>query len=67
MTERYQYVKTILRCAGEFQTTTKLDDIRQLLKTFQGIADHYKMPLLQEQVEWIFKMNPGFGAKTNSK
>ena len=46
------------RCAADFITTVHLDDIRQLLKTFQGIADHYKMPLLEEHIAWIFKISP---------
>jgi len=45
-------------CAGDFNTTVHLEDIRQLLKTFEGIAEHYKMPLLKEQITWIFKLSP---------
>ena len=48
------------KCAGDFSTTIKVDTIAQLLKAFHGLADHYQMPLLQEQVMWMFRMNPKF-------
>ncbi|QQP49216.1 Uncharacterized protein FKW44_009786, partial [Caligus rogercresseyi] len=44
-------------CAGNFDTVSKSSDIKQLLLTFKGIAEHYKMPLLLELVEWTIEMN----------
>jgi len=46
------------KCAGDFETTVKVDTTAQLLKAFLGLARHYQMPLLFEQVTWMFKMNP---------
>ena len=46
------------KCAGDFETTVKVDTTAQLLKAFLGLARHYQMPLLHEQVTWMFKMNP---------
>ena len=43
---------------GDFETTVKVDTTAQLLKAFLGLARHYQMPLLFEQVTWMFKMNP---------
>ena len=48
------------KCAGNFATTIKVDNIADLLKAFHGLADHFQMPLLQEQVLWMFRMNPEF-------
>ena len=46
------------KCAGEFVTTVSADNIGQLMKAFQGLAEFYQMPLLSEQIMWMFKMNP---------
>ena len=46
------------KCAGDFQTVINLNNTAQLLKAFLGLARHYQMPLLLEQVSWMFKMNP---------
>ena len=46
------------KCAGEFETTNKIDDTARLLKAFLGLSRHYHMDLLLEQVLWMFKMNP---------
>ena len=48
------------KCAGEYKTTIKVDNIGEILKAFHGLAVHYKMPLLLEQVNWMFKLNPEF-------
>ena len=48
------------KCAGDFITTIKVENIGQLLKAFLGLAEFYQMPLLLEQVMWMFKMNPKF-------
>jgi len=50
-------------CAGDFKTTVDLDKIGQLLKTFLGVAEHYHMPLLKEQVQFIFRKNPDLTLK----
>jgi DNA polymerase epsilon subunit 1 len=46
-------------CAGEFQTLISRNDLAVHLKTFRGIAQHFKMPLLLETVEFNIQMNPG--------
>jgi DNA polymerase epsilon subunit 1 len=46
-------------CAGEFQTLISRDHLAVHLKIFHGIAQHFKMPLLLETVEFNVKMNPG--------
>jgi len=46
------------KCAGDFKHTLAVKDTVQLVNTFRGIALHYRMPLLMEQVEWILKMSP---------
>ena len=35
-----------------------LSNNRQLVKTFQCIAGHYKMAQLKEYIAWIFKLSP---------
>jgi len=50
-------------CAGDFTTTNKIESIGQLLKTFMGVSTHYKMPLLHEQVLWMFRMNPDLASQ----
>ncbi|XP_023347648.1 DNA polymerase epsilon catalytic subunit A, partial [Eurytemora carolleeae] len=52
-------------CAGNFETTISSAGIGQILKTFQGVSEHYKMPLLQELVNWTFRMNGDLAAKFN--
>ena len=44
-------------CAGKFKVMTSREDLLQLLRTFSSIAEHYRMPLLKETIEWIQKMN----------
>ncbi|KAL4229089.1 hypothetical protein ACF0H5_012128 [Mactra antiquata] len=51
-------MRTYCTCAGEYKNTLSIDDFGRQLKTFQGIASHYNMVLLQETVEWIMKLNP---------
>merc|ERR1712013_197488 len=46
------------KCAGDFKHTLAVKDTVQLVDTFRGIALHYRMPLLMEQVDWILKMSP---------
>lgn len=55
------------KCAGDFGHTTKISDTAQLIKTFYGIAQHFQMPLLLEQVDWLFKMNTKLAAEINMK
>lgn len=45
-------------CAGNFQTLISRRDLAVYLKTFRGIAQHFKMPLLLETVEFNIQMNP---------
>ncbi|ESO90687.1 hypothetical protein LOTGIDRAFT_217825 [Lottia gigantea] len=52
-------MKKYCSCAGEFSNTLDIEEYRKQLRTFRGIARHYKMVLLLETVEWIMKMNPG--------
>ena len=44
-------------CAGKYKNLHSKDNILQLLRTFASIAQHYRMPLLAEVIEWIQKMN----------
>jgi len=53
------------KCAGEFQTTVKATSIGQLLKAFLGLAAHYHMPLLTDQVNWMFELNPTLAKAMN--
>ena len=46
-------------CAGDFQTLISRQDLAKHLKTFHGIAKHFKMPILLEAVELNTNMNPG--------
>jgi DNA polymerase epsilon subunit 1 len=46
-------------CAGDFQTLVSRNDLAVYLKIFRGIAQHFKMPLLLETVEFNIQMNPG--------
>jgi hypothetical protein len=46
------------KCAGDFEHTLAVKDTVQLVDTFRGIALHYRMPLLMEQVDWILNMSP---------
>lgn len=39
------------KCAGDFALTAPLAVTLQLVETFRGIAEHYIMPILAEQVE----------------
>ena len=53
---------TDLNCKLQFQKPTlyEQDEARivfQVLKTFNGIAMHYRMPLLKSVTEWSMKMN----------
>jgi hypothetical protein len=55
------------KCAGQLQHTTSLATTAQLVNTFRGIAEHFHMPLLLEQVNWIFQMNPKIAAEMKMK
>lgn len=45
-------------CAGNFAYTVPIDDFFDKLKTFRNVARHYKLPLLEETVNWIMLKNP---------
>jgi len=51
------------KCSGDWATTINTKNLAQLLKTFHGLSEHYEMPLLLEQVQWCFKMNPKIAAE----
>ncbi|XP_048254478.1 DNA polymerase epsilon catalytic subunit A-like isoform X1 [Haliotis rufescens] len=51
-------MKRYCSCAGDYSNTVSLADFGKQLKTFSGIASHYKMTLLAETVEWLLSMNP---------
>lgn len=51
-------MRTYCTCAGEYTNTMTVDEFSKQLRTFQGIARHYHMTLLQETVDWILKLNP---------
>jgi DNA polymerase epsilon subunit 1 len=44
-------------CAGTFTTTVDAQLTSARLETFRGIAVHFGMPLLLQNVEWILNMN----------
>ncbi|KAG8226585.1 hypothetical protein J437_LFUL007277 [Ladona fulva] len=44
-------------CAGDFKTLTKAEHLLLQMKTFQGVAKRFEMPLLLETVEWIILHN----------
>jgi len=45
-------------CAGNFETMVSATNVKQLLKTFNGISKHYKMPLLKELTEFYLSEKP---------
>lgn len=44
-------------CAGEYRTLVSKTDLTMHLRMFRSIADHFKMPLLLDIVDWNLKMN----------
>jgi hypothetical protein len=46
-------------CAGELKTIIDVQQTMARMKAYKGIATHFGMPLLLQNVEWILKMNPG--------
>jgi DNA polymerase epsilon subunit 1 len=48
-------------CAGNYQTLISNKDVRQLLKTFNGISKHYRMPLLKEITGFYLEERPFVG------
>ncbi len=47
-------------CAGVLKTLMDVQQTAVKLRAFQGIAIHFGMPLLLQNVEWILKLNPHF-------
>ncbi|ETE60432.1 DNA polymerase epsilon catalytic subunit A, partial [Ophiophagus hannah] len=45
-------------CAGDFDLLLPTKSFLDHLKVFQGIARHYKMAHLLENVQWLLQMNP---------
>jgi len=45
-------------CAGKLKTLIDVQQTSARLKTFRGIAKHFGMPLLLQNVEWLLKMSP---------
>ncbi|XP_074652055.1 DNA polymerase epsilon catalytic subunit A-like [Tubulanus polymorphus] len=46
------------KCASDFTNTMDVKTFAQIIKTFKSIAEHYKMELLYDVVNWILIMNP---------
>ncbi len=46
----------ICGCAGQFANVSRASDLKVTLRTFSSIAEHFKMPLLKEVVDWAVKM-----------
>jgi len=55
------------KCAGDFGHTSATADTARLLRTFHGIAQHYRLPLLQDQLAWVFAMDPALATKADVK
>lgn len=49
-------VAALCSCAGTFDTLINADDLRQLLKTFETVAENHQMNLLKDQVQ-VFLAN----------
>ncbi len=48
---------TKCKCAGDFTVTVSVSgDVAHTLRTFRSIAQHFKMPLLAEVVQWSMEM-----------
>ena len=45
-------------CAGELKTVIDVQQTIARLKAYKGLAQHFGMPLLLQNVDWIFQMNP---------
>lgn len=50
-------IAPLCSCAGNFETIINSTDLKNLLTTFRKVATDHKMELLNEQVEWMLKMN----------
>jgi DNA polymerase epsilon subunit 1 len=44
-------------CAGRFTHTVSREAVMEQLLTFQSIAKHYEMHLLDKTVSWVLKTN----------
>jgi hypothetical protein len=47
-------------CAGVLKTLMDAQQTATKLRAFRGIAAHFGMPLLLQNVDWILEMNPQF-------
>ena len=45
------------KCTGNFDTLISKSELIQQLKTFLIIAEHFKMPVLEETTEWALNMS----------
>jgi hypothetical protein len=52
---------------GEQNTILNPTLLKKEVNFAQGVADHYRMPLLLELVNWMFKSNPGLTAPQRVK
>jgi hypothetical protein len=53
-------------CAGQLKTLMDVRSTATKLRAFRGIAAHFGMPLLLQNVDWILKMNPNLERIINS-
>lgn len=51
-------MRVFCTCAGQLRTLMDIQQTATKLRAFRGIAAHFGMPLLLQNVEWILKMNP---------
>lgn len=50
-------IKLRCNCAGEYLTTVDNHQTKERLRTFKEIAQHFGMPLLYQNVDWILRIS----------
>lgn len=53
-------------CAGAYKTIIDTQQTVARMKTFKEIAQHFGMPLLHLNVDWILKMSPALKASAEN-
>lgn len=48
----------VCTCAGVLKTLMDVEQLTTKLRAFRGIAEHFGMPLLLQNVDWVLQMNP---------